>query len=313
MHISHEHIPEPITILATSPDMQITDDVADFSLHLILSFIVLAVGLSMAVILQVGIALRPLKSIRGSISEVKAGHIDRLPKDFPMDVQPLADELNSLLDHNEMLLKRARTQLADLAHLVNTPLTVIRNEARNIPNEQGQLILDQAHAMSGNIDHYLTRARVSGQKGGFGYRTSLKTVIDDLCFAVEHMYPDRDIEIRLCDKGDCRFRGELQDLEEMVGNLLDNACKWAKRKVEVHCSLDHDRMTVSVEDDGPGIPKDQMESVLRRGRKLDESAPGFGQGLSIVNDIATLYGGQLKLGKSELGGLFAELELPAVP
>lgn len=312
VHISPEHILEPITILATSPEMQITDDVADFSLHLALSFIVLAIGLSVAVILQVGTALNPLKSLRGAISEVKAGHIGRMPKDFPLDVQPLADELNSLLDHNETLLKRARTQLADLAHLVNTPLTVIRNEARTIHNEQGQLILDQAHAMSGNIDHYLTRARISGQKNGFGYRTSLKTVINDLRFAVEHMYQDRDIEIRLCDKGDCRFRGEVQDLEEMVGNLLDNACKWAKRKVEVRCSMDHDRMTVSVEDDGPGIPQDQMKSVLSRGTKLDESAPGYGQGLSIVNDIATLYGGQLKLGKSELGGLLAKLELPAV-
>ena len=99
---------------------------------------------------------------------------------------------------------------------------------------------------------------------------------------------------------------------EKVGNLLDNACKWANRKVEVHCSLDHDRMTVSVEDDGPGIPEEYMERALKRGRKLDESAPGYGQGLSIVNEIATLYGGRLKLGRSELGGLSAELELPAV-
>ena len=311
VHMSHEHIPEAITILATSPEMQIADDVADFRLHIVLSFALLAVGLSGAVFLQVAVALSSLKAIRSSISDVKAGHTDRLPKDFPLDVQPLVDELNSLLDHNETLLKRARTQLADLAHLVNTPLTVIRNEARNIPSEQGQLILDQAHAMTGNIDHYLTRARVSGQGNVFGYRTSLKTVINDLRFAVERMYSDRDIKIKLCDKGDCRFRGETQDLEEMLGNLIDNACKWAKQKVEIHCRLHHDRLTISIEDDGPGIPEEKVDLVLKRGAKLDESAPGYGQGLSIVRDIAEIYGGRLKLSRSSLGGLMAELELPA--
>ena len=311
VHISHEHIPDPITILATSPQVQIADDVADFRLHIILSFIVVAVGLSVAVVLQVFVALRSLKAIRASISEVKAGQTDRLPRDFPLDVQPLVDEMNSLLDHNQTLLKRARTQLADLAHLVNTPLTVIRNEARNIPTKEGQLILDQAHSMSGSIDHYLTRARISGQREAFGYRTSLKTVVEDLRYAVERIYEGRDVEIKLCDKGDCRFRGEVQDLEEMLGNLLDNACKWARQKVEVHCRLEGDRLIISVEDDGPGIPENERETVMRRGTKLDESAPGYGQGLSIVNEISGLYGGKLLLGKSTLGGLLAELELPA--
>ena len=269
-------------------------------------------GLSLAVIVQVLVALRPLKDIRTAISEVKAGHIDRLPKDAPKDVQPVVDELNSLLDHNETLLKRARMQLADLAHVLNTPLSVIRNEARKIDGKEGQLILDQAHAMSGNIDHYLTRARASGSKDAFGYRTSLKMVMDDLRFAMERIYRDRDIVIKLCDRGDCRFRGEVQDLEEMLGNLLDNACKWANRRVEVRCRMDEDRMFITVEDDGPGIPEEETESVMRRGRKLDESAPGYGQGLAIVFDIATLYGGHLRLDRSALGGLLAELELPAV-
>jgi signal transduction histidine kinase len=122
VHMSHEHIKEPITILATSPEMQIKDDVADFGSHIALSFVVLAVGLSLAVVVQVLVALQPLKAIRTSISAVHAGHISRLPKDFPEDVQPLVNELNSLIDHNGTLLKRARTQLADLAHVLNTPL-----------------------------------------------------------------------------------------------------------------------------------------------------------------------------------------------
>jgi signal transduction histidine kinase len=311
VHMSHERIPEAITILATAPEIQIRDDVQDFLWHIMISFLLLALGLSIAVVVQVTVALRPLKAIKTAISDVHAGKFDRLPRDFPADVQPVVDELNSLIDHNETLLKRARTQLADLAHAVKTPLTVIRNEARELESKQGQLILDQAHVMSGNIDHYLSRARISGQKGALGSRTSIKAVTEDLRFAVERMFKGRDISIELCSKGDCRFSGEVQDLEEMLGNLVENACKWARRTVEIRCRLDGDRLTLTVEDDGPGIAREDFENVLQRGHKLDETIPGHGQGLGIVKDIAELYGGSIRLGKSPLGGLKAELELPA--
>ncbi len=311
VHMSHERIPEAITILATAPEVQIRDDVQDFLWHIMISFLLLALGLSIAVVVQVTVALRPLKAIKTAISDVHAGKFDRLPRDFPADVQPVVDELNSLIDHNETLLKRARTQLADLAHAVKTPLTVIRNEARELESKQGQLILDQAHVMSGNIDHYLSRARISGQKGALGSRTSIKAVTEDLRFAVERMFKGRDISVELCSKGDCRFSGEVQDLEEMLGNLVENACKWARRTVEIRCRLDGDRLTLTVEDDGPGIAREDFENVLQRGHKLDETIPGHGQGLGIVKDIAELYGGSIRLGKSPLGGLKAELELPA--
>jgi signal transduction histidine kinase len=311
VHMSHERIPEAITILATAPEIQIRDDVQDFLWHIMISFLLLALGLSIAVVVQVTVALRPLKAIKTAISDVHAGKFDRLPRDFPADVQPVVDELNSLIDHNETLLKRARTQLADLAHAVKTPLTVIRNEARELESKQGQLILDQAHVMSGNIDHYLSRARISGQKGALGSRTSIKAVTEDLRFAVERMFKGRDISVELCSKGDCRFSGEVQDLEEMLGNLVENACKWARRTVEIRCRLDGDRLTLTVEDDGPGIAREDFENVLQRGHKLDETIPGHGQGLGIVKDIAELYGGSIRLGKSPLGGLKAELELPA--
>lgn len=311
VHISHENLPEPITIVATAPQLQIMDDVADFRTHILVSFLAVAVGLSIAVFFQVSVALRPLKAIRAGITDIQSGAINRLPKNFPVDVQPVVDKLNALLDHNETLLKRARTQLADLAHVLNTPLTVIRNEARNLASREGQLILDQAHAMSANLDHYLSRARISGQSDVLGYQTSIKSVVEDLRFAVERIYRERDIRVKLCSKGDCRFRGEVQDLEEMLGNLIDNACKWARNRVEIRCRLDEDRLILSIEDDGPGIADKDLDVVFERGRKLDESAPGYGQGLSIVKDIAELYGGELRLSKSSMGGLLAELELPA--
>jgi signal transduction histidine kinase len=311
VHVSPQKLGEQVTIVASAPEMQIQDDVADFGWHIALAFIVLAVGLTLAVLVQVAIALRPLKAIRSSINAVQSGQMDRLPKDFPLDVQPLVDELNSLIDHNETVVKRARTQLADLAHALNTPLTVVRNEARNMPSLQGQLILDQAHAMSSSIDHYLSRARISGQKNVLGYRTSIRSVIKDLGFAMERIHEGCDVRLKLCSRGDCRFRGEAQDLEEMLGNLLDNACKWAKKRIEIRCRIDDDRLTIIIEDDGPGIEESERESVLRRGRKLDENTPGYGQGLSIVKEIAELYDGSVALGESELGGLKVELELPA--
>lgn len=311
MHVSYPYLQTSLTFITTAPVMQITDDVRDFSVHILSSFLVLGIGLSLAVVLQVRLALKPLKAIRTAIGDVQTGKATRLPQEFPSDVQPLVEELNYLLDHNELLLKRARNQLGDLAHSVKNPLTVIRNEARSMANEQGQIILDQSHAMASSIDHFLSRARIYGKKDVIGYRTSVKAAIGDLIYAVEHIYRDREIEIQFTEQGDCLFRGEAQDLEEMVGNLIDNACKWAKSQVVVKCKTANNRLVISVEDDGPGIPEGNLEDVIQRGIKLDDSKPGHGQGLGIVKDIADLYGGQLKLGQGPLGGLQAELDLPA--
>ena len=311
MQVSYPDNAGALTFVATAPDIQIAEDVSDFAAHIVSSFLVLGLGLTLAVIMQVQLALRPLKAIKSEISDVKMGKSKRLSQDFPEDIQPLVDELNYLLDHNELLLKRARNQLADLAHAVKNPLTVIRNEARNLATEQGQLILDQSHVMASSIDHCLSRARVSGKKDIIGYRTGVKGVIEDLAFAVERIYRERGIEIRFSDLGECCFRGETQDIEEMAGNLIDNACKWAKSLVIVRCETDGKRLKIVVEDDGPGIMEKDLELVMQRGQKLDESKPGHGHGLGIVNDIAGLYGGSLSLDRSHLGGLRASLDLHA--
>jgi len=311
VNVSYPHEPGSLTFVATAPEMQIKDDVHEFYAHIMTSFLVLGVGLSVAVVMQVTVALKPLKAIRSAISDIRAGKTERLPRAFPSDVQPLADELNFLLDHNETLLKRARNQLGDLAHAVKNPLTVIRNEARTLSGKPGQLILDQSHVMASSIDHCLSRARIYGKQDAIGYRTSVRSVIDDLSFAAGHIHKNRGIRIDLQSLEDKWFRGEAQDLEEMAGNLIDNAFKWAKSKVVVTCRGDHDRLALIIEDDGPGIAEEELPTITRRGRKLDESAPGHGHGLGIAEDIAKLYGGGLKLSRSELGGLKAKLDLPA--
>jgi signal transduction histidine kinase len=311
VHVSYPQEPGSLTFVATAPQFQIIDDVDDFALHVLTSFLVLAIGLSVAVVVQVRIALKPLKAIRQEISDIKSGAAERLSQNFPADVQPLVDELNYLLDHNHMLLKRARNQLGDLAHAVKNPLTVIRNEARSLQNKEGQLILEQTHIMAGNIDHYLSRARIYGTKDAIGFRTSVRSVIEDLAYAVRQIYKDKDIDISLKCVEDKWFRGESQDLEEMAGNLLDNACKWARSIVTVSCDSEDDRLELVIEDDGPGVPEQELERILQRGRKLDETQPGHGQGLGIVLDITSLYGGSLTLGSSPLGGLKVTLNLPS--
>lgn len=301
----------PLVFLATSPMLGIKEDVAEYSNHIVISFIMLGIGLLLAVVLQVRVALKPLKAIGAQISDIRAGKASRLSEHQLVDVQPLVDELNNLLDHNAVLVKRARNQLGDLAHSVKNPLTVINNAARQMEPEQKDLILSQTRDISRSVDHYLSRARTYGTEKVLGSRSSVRSVTEDLLFVMRRIYQERKLEYDLFLLQDGWFKGEVQDLEEMVGNLMDNACKWAKSRVLVECTTQDGRLHIKVEDDGPGIEEQEYTNVLRRGHKLDETKPGHGQGLGIVNDIAELYGGSLKLARGDLGGLQATLELPA--
>lgn len=302
---------EPLLFMASAPLGGITEDVVEYSNHIILSFAALGIGLMFAVVLQVRVALKPLKAISTRISDIRAGKADRMPEDQLEDVRPLVDELNNLLDHNATLVKRARNQLGDLAHSVKNPLTVINNAAQNMSEEQKELVLQQTNDISRSVDHYLSRARTYGTEKVLGSRYSIKTATEDLVYAMQRIYQERSLDFDLTPLKGCWFKGEGQDLEEMLGNLLDNACKWAKSQVRIGCSTNDGRLEILVEDDGPGIADEEYKNVMRRGRRLDESMPGHGQGLGIVKDICALYGGKLKLSRSELGGLQAKLELPS--
>lgn len=313
-HITHVSMPGDLgflTFVSSAPAMTISDDVDDFSGHIAVSLLMLGAGLLAAVLFQVLIAMRPIRSIRQSIAEVRAGMLERLPADYPEDLQPLVDELNNVLDHNETLLRRARNQMAALAHGLKNPLTVIRNAARTMRGEEAKLILDQSHLMAASLDHALAHARMHAHRGGLARRTPVQSVLEDVRFAVEHMYRDRDLEIILKDCGDACFRGEPQDLEQMVGNLVDNACKWAKAAVMMNCYNDGQTLRIHIDDDGPGVDEADRARVQRRGVRLDEAMPGYGHGLAIVRELAEIYGGKLDLTRSAAGGLRAELTLPA--
>jgi signal transduction histidine kinase len=293
------------------PVIDIRDDVREFGAKLALTLAVLALGLIGAVALQVYYGLRPLQRLRQALAAVRAGSTLRLPASFPGEVQPLVHELNALLDHNAALLERARTQTGNLAHALKNPLTVIRSEAAVIAEPPGPVLREQADLMRRQIEWHLARARAAGAHGVLGARAGVADVARDLQFSLERLYRERALEIELRDLDGLVFQGDAQDLEEMLGNLLDNACKWGRSRVRVSGSSDGGHLRLAVEDDGPGIAPADREEVLLRGRRLDEATVGTGLGLAIVRDLAELYHGSLELTRSGLGGLRATLDLPA--
>jgi signal transduction histidine kinase len=170
---------------------------------------------------------------------------------------------------------------------------------------------EQTAILSKHIDRHLSRARVAASGGLLGARTSVGAAVEDIRFSMRHLHRERQLDIRVSDTAGLWFKGDAQDLEEMLGNLIDNACKWARSEVVVRGERFGGRLRITIEDDGPGIPDERREDVLRHGRRLDSRVPGSGLGLGIVQDVVELYGGSLALGDSSLGGLCAELELPA--
>jgi signal transduction histidine kinase len=293
------------------PAVDVHQDVREFGTKLAVTLAVLALGLVGAVVAQVHFGLLPLKRMRLALAGVRSGAAPRLPESFPGEVQPLVHELNALLDHNAALLERARTQTGNLAHALKNPLTVIRSEADTIAAPHGAVLREQADIMGRQIEWHLARARAAGAHGVLGARATVSDVAQDLKFSLDRLYRERALRIELRDLNGLVFQGDAQDLEEMLGNLMDNACKWARSRVRLSGARSGTHLRLAVEDDGPGIARHDREEVLMRGRRLDETTAGAGLGLAIVRDLAELYRGSLELTSSDLGGLSATLELPA--
>ena len=288
-------------------------DVASFNTTLLWSIAILGAGLIGAMVLQVRWGLAPLDQVSKSLANIREGRADKLEGPFPHEIQPLADELNALVAHNAEVISRARTHVGNLAHFLKTPLSVLANEVQGATGPLAETVARQVQTMRRQVDHYLARARTVASAQVIGARAEVAPVISDLTRALNKIYSSRGVHVeKLCPEG-LYFRGDRSDFEEMVGNLLDNACKWAEGEVTVTVSAGKPgRLSVVISDDGPGLTDEQMKRVVERGERLDESKPGSGLGLGIVKEIAALYGGYLTLGRAPAGGLAAELELPSV-
>jgi len=309
--ITFPEVESPLLFVVAGPVADIEENVRAFTGQVAITLTVLGIGLLLVVWFQVRFGLRPLQALQKALGDIRKGKAQRLPENYPVEVEPVVSELNGLLDHNKALLERARTQVGNLAHALKNPLTVIRNEVKAIENEPGRVIREQTVAMSNSVDRYLSQARIAGTAGVLGARADVNKIIGDLCFSMERLYQQKKLDIQCSGLERCWFRGEAQDLEEMLGNLMDNACKWARTQVLIRAKRADHRLMIVVEDDGPGIPEQRQVEVLRRGHRLDEKVPGSGLGLDIAQDIAGLYRGSITLDRGSSGGLRVQLDLPA--
>ncbi len=268
---------------------------------------------------QVRFGLAPLKRISESLAAIRAGTAERLAGRFPVEIEPLARETNALIDANREIVERARTHVGNLAHALKTPLSVMMNEAAARPDDPlAAKVGEQIVIMRDQVTRHLERARIAARATVVGSVTEVAPVVTALTRTMEKIYHPRGIAIDLDAPEGVRFRGERQDIEEMLGNLVDNACKWAQARVSIEVTQERQQddplktiVRVVVDDDGPGLSPADRDQVARRGQRLDETKPGSGLGLSIVLELASLYGGNLTLSTAPIGGLRAELVLPA--
>lgn len=298
---------------------EITEETRSFDQALIVTFSILAAVLLLTTMFQVRFGLAPLKRITDSLAAIRSGSAERLAGKFPEEIAPLARETNALIEANKEIVERARTHVGNLAHALKTPLSVMVNEATARGNDPFALkVKEQADIMRDQVARHLERARLAARLTVVGSITEVEPVVTALARTMEKIHRDKNIAIEVRADAQARFRGERPDLEEMLGNLVDNACKWASARVGIEVVRERpdpasavEVVRIVVDDDGRGLSPTEREQVAKRGRRLDETKPGSGLGLSIVVELSALYGGGLTLGTAPLGGLRAELVLPA--
>jgi signal transduction histidine kinase len=297
---------------------EIDDETHSFDRAIGFTFAALTVALLLTTALQVRFGLAPLTRISESLAAIRSGRAERLEGEFPVEIASLARETNALIDANREIVERARTHVGNLAHALKTPLSVLVNEAAARGNDPlAHKVLEQTDIMRDQVARQLERARLAARSTVIGTLIDVPPVVTALARTMEKLHHARDIAIDIDVPEHARFRGEQQDLEEMIGNLVDNGCKWALSRVAIEVTAEpaatndaKPRVRIIVDDDGPGLAPAERDRVAQRGQRLDETKPGSGLGLSIVVELAGLYGGVLTLGTAPIGGLRAELALP---
>lgn len=287
-----------------------------FRTRLTLALALAGVGLLAVTLFQIRFGLFPLTKVEKALAAVRSGEVTRLDIELPQEIEPLQQELNALLKSNEAIVERARTHVGNLAHALKTPLAVITNEAREDSSPFALKVAEQAEIMGDQVKLYLDRARMAARIGLIGRITEVRPVAESIIRALERIHSERSLTFIIDCAAGARFQGERHDLEEMLGNLLDNASKWARSRVALRAAPlspaadGGNWLEIRVDDDGAGMTGEQMVEPITRGRRLDETKPGSGLGHSIVADVVHSYGGKFELASSNLGGLSARLTLP---
>ncbi|HET9336799.1 MAG TPA: ATP-binding protein [Sphingomicrobium sp.] len=278
------------------------------------SFAALGAGLLVLAALQAIYGLWPLRRVRREVAAIRSGAQTRIAEGFPREVEPLVEEINELLSHSEAQAEEARRHAGNLAHALKTPLTVITNAATAHAGDLNDTVIREAGVMRRQVDHHLARARAIGRRASAQARATVWESVEAVERAVSTLYAHVTIDI-VGDHG-AQVRVERQDLDEMLGNLVENAAKYGHGRVfvTVHAPAEG-RVAIDIEDDGPGIGQAERDELFTRGKRLDTTGkPGTGLGLAIVRDVAEIYGGSVSLDESEdLGGLLVTLSLPEAP
>lgn len=300
----------------------VEEDIAAFSRRIYIALTVF--GLGGLVMNGIGIifGLRPLDHARRALEKIRAGEAERLEGELPREIMPLANEINALIDSNRRIVERARMQVGNLAHSLKTPIAVLLNESRALDKNHGDVVRGQAEAMQAQVASYLNRARIAAQRDTVLARTDVQPVLERLVRVMRRLNPDTMFELKIA-APDATLAMEQQDVEETIGNLLENAARFARSRITIDVSPASPPdgageagrrrfLEVVIEDDGPGLEPEQIVEALKRGRRLDESRPGTGLGLSIVSEITSEYQGSFALSRGDGGGLKASLLLPAI-
>lgn len=302
-------------LLVTGDRSEIVEAAARFQLTVGFSLLALVLGLSLAIFLQVRLGLQPLRAMGEELSDIRSGRRDQLTEAVPVELAPLARELNALIGHNQAVVERARTHVGNLAHALKTPLSVLRNEASGRHDGFAEVVGRQTDAMARQVEHYLKRASAAARAEALGARTAIRPVVDDITRTLARLYRAEGVKLVLNgDVPDLVFRGEQEDLQDMIGNLAENACRYGGGLVEISVApAGAQRLVIQIDDDGEGLSDEQALAALRRGVRLDETQTGSGLGLAIASELAQAYAGSLGLTRSPLGGLRATLDLPQAP
>jgi signal transduction histidine kinase len=302
----------PLRLVVAGDQAFLAEPLQRFTRLLLAALAILALGLAIAVALQLQLALRPLKALRERLAAVRQGQAKELAGPFPQELEPLVTEFNHVLAENADMVERARTQAGNLAHAVHTPLAILANAAAHENTPLAQLVREQTQIASRQVDYHLARTRAAAAVRATGLATPVLKPLRALLRTMARLHGGRGISFELApDAQDAAFRGEEQDVYELLGNLIDNAGKWARQSVRVDVQRAGDKLQVTVDDDGPGIPAMARERMFERGVQLDERRPGAGLGLDIVRTLAETYGGRVQALESPLGGLRMVLRLPA--
>jgi signal transduction histidine kinase len=322
---SAEFVDEPLRIVEraiTLPDSdtrwsfmvaQSTDglnaQVKELRTTLVTSFALLALGLIILAALQTLYGLWPLRDVRRELAAMRSGQQRRIQNALPDEVMPMVNELNALLDHNETQAEEARRHAGNLAHALKTPLTVIMNSATAQAPDLSETVIREATTMRRQVDHHLARARAVGRRGHSHSRAEVWLSLESVERAVGRLY--RHIRLDMAGNKEVAVRVERQDLDEMLGNLIENAAKYGGGSVFVTVEDAGDMVEIQIEDDGKGIPENDRQRIFDRGVRLDSGKPGTGLGMAIVRDVAEIYNGTIELEESEdMGGLMVRLRLP---